>query len=292
MDTTNSDSRNYNTISPSAKALLLMKGLTNIPFARQAAELMMHPQPYIPDYSNRNFGYWARVLHFESRYLTIDQLLNDLPITNILELSSGFSFRGLEAVKQKSVHYIDTDLPGIIEKKKEFVTALQGEHFEARGKLELLPLNALDEKQFIETINHFTSGEVVIVNEGLLVYLGTSEKEKLCSIIRNILKQRGGYWITADIYIKQNPEHKLKIDDELQQFFDQHRIEENMFDSLEAAEAFFKKAGFVIEREAVPDYSKLVSLNYFLQSTTQEQLSRMNKMERIQVTWQLKPSDD
>jgi hypothetical protein len=30
--------RNFNTISPSAKSLLLMKGLTNIPFARQAAE--------------------------------------------------------------------------------------------------------------------------------------------------------------------------------------------------------------------------------------------------------------
>jgi hypothetical protein len=164
METTSSNSRNYDTISPSARALLLMKGLTNIPFARQAAELMMRPEKYVPDYSNSNFEYWARVIHFESRYLSIDQLLADLPIKNILELSSGFSFRGLETVRQKEVHYIDTDLPGIMEKKKEFVDALQNDQVRPKGKLELLPLNALDEHQFIETVNRFEEGALVVVN--------------------------------------------------------------------------------------------------------------------------------
>jgi O-methyltransferase involved in polyketide biosynthesis len=292
METTNSNSRNYDTISPSARALLLMKGLTNIPFARQAAELMMRPEKYVPDYSNTNFEYWARVAHFESRYLSIDQLLAGLPIKNILELSSGFSFRGLETVRQKDVHYIDTDLAGIIEKKKEFVAALQNDRFVPKGKLELLPLNALDEQQFIEAVNHFGEGEIVIVNEGLLMYLGTEEKQKLCSTIRKILKQRGGYWITADIYVRYKRSDSLKMNDELQQFFDQHRIEDNMFESMKAAEEFFKGQGFVIDKEAEPDYSKLSSINFFLKNTTQEQLAELSKVGRIQTTWRLKPSGD
>jgi len=290
MDST---SRNYSTISPSAKVLLLMKGHTPLPFARQAAELIMQPQAYVPDYNRKDFGYWARVAHFESRYASIDQLLEDLPVKNILELSSGFSFRGLAAVQQKDVHYIDTDLPGIIEKKKEFVAALKGDGFIAKGKLEILPLNALDEERFTEVVNHFEAGPLVIVNEGLLVYLNTEEKKKLCSIIRKVLKQRGGYWITADIYIKQKAESRtLKINDELQRFLDQHNIEENKFESFEAAAAFFKNEGFVIDKEAEPNYSKLSSVPYMLQSATQEQLAQLNTTGRIHTTWRLKPSGD
>ncbi|MDR3609431.1 MAG: hypothetical protein P4L27_02585 [Ignavibacteriaceae bacterium] len=41
--------RNFNTISPSAKSLLLMKGLTNIPFAKEGAEFIMYPEPYSRD---------------------------------------------------------------------------------------------------------------------------------------------------------------------------------------------------------------------------------------------------
>src|ERR1700749_1461383 len=91
------DSRDYSTISPSAKSLLLMKGMTNIPYARQAAELIMYPGNYEPDYEAHPFGFWARLAHFEARYRSIDQLLAPFNITNILELSSGFSLRGLDA---------------------------------------------------------------------------------------------------------------------------------------------------------------------------------------------------
>jgi len=45
--------------------------------------------------------------------------LNDLPIKNILEISSGYSFRSLEYTLQKGVHYIDIDLLDVIAAKKE-----------------------------------------------------------------------------------------------------------------------------------------------------------------------------
>lgn len=95
----NLTNRNFTTISPSAKSLLLMKGCTNIPFARQTAELIKLPERYNPDYDKKDTTFWARTLHFENRYWSIDNLLSDLAITNILELSSGFSFRGLDTVK-------------------------------------------------------------------------------------------------------------------------------------------------------------------------------------------------
>src|ERR1700755_3068581 len=104
------DTRNYNTISPSARSLLLLKGHTPIPYAREAAALIQYPEPYEPDFSNRQPGFWLRVMHFEARYQSINSLLADLlpaPI-NILELSSGFSFRGLALAAERPVNYIDT----------------------------------------------------------------------------------------------------------------------------------------------------------------------------------------
>lgn len=289
----NSSDRNYNTISPSARSLLLMKGMTPIPYAKQAAELMVYPEKYVPDYTQTEFGFWARLVHFENRYWSIDQLLEELPITNILELSSGFSFRGLNTVKQRNVHYIDTDLPDLITTKANFVTTLQQGDFETKGKLETFPLNALDEEQFMNIVKRFPPGEIVIVNEGLLMYLGDEEKAKLFSIIHKVLKERGGYWITADIYIKNlNYAGNLIIyEDKLQQFFTDHRIEDNKFDSFEAAEEIFRKAGFIIDKEAVTDYSKSVGIGYLFKNATPEQLAQVRKVGKVSVTWRLKVAE-
>ncbi|WP_183578194.1 hypothetical protein HDF18_09880 [Mucilaginibacter sp. X5P1] len=286
---TNSANRDYSSISPSAKALLLLKGLTSIPFAREAAGLMVSPEIYKPDYENTEIGFWARLLHFESRYQSIDQLLSDLPAKNILELSSGFSFRGLAAVQERDVHYIDTDLDNVIKLKEGFTNALKQAGKPLKGKLEILPLNALNKDAFREITDRFDEGEIVIVNEGLLVYLGVKEKKELLKIIHDILEQHGGYWITADIYIKSEKLNTgLTMNDELTQFFEQHRIEENKFDSFEAAEEFFNDAGFVIDKVAVVDYTKSTALSYLLKNSTPDQRTKVSAAGRIRATWRLK----
>lgn len=116
--------RNFNTISPSAESLLIMKGYTTIPYARQAAELLADKEKRVFDFKNKDLSFWARVVHFEKRYRSIDQLLTELQIKNVLELSSGFSFRGLEMIKQYDLYYIDTDVPEFISKKKTLLFSL------------------------------------------------------------------------------------------------------------------------------------------------------------------------
>lgn len=282
--------RNFNSVSPSAYSLLLLKGYTDIPYARKAAELVMQPEKYEPDYSITDFTFWGRVVHFENRYKSIDQLMADIPAKNILELSSGFSFRGLTKVQVAGIHYIDTDLPDLIEDKKRFIAELNAGHINETSKLETVPLNVLEEDKFIDLVNHFPAGEsIVIVNEGLLMYLNLEEKERLLNIIHKILSERGGYWITADIYIKRGPlVPNLPQNDHLARFFEQHKIRDQMFDSFEAAEAFFNKAGFIVDKQAEPDYSQLSSIGYFLNNVTEEQREQGRKAGRIQATWRLR----
>ena len=281
--------RDYSTISPSAKALLLMKGLTNIPYAREAAGLMLAPEKYEPDFTLADVRFWVRVVHFENRYWSIDQLLHDLPINNILEISSGFSFRGLEAIKKDGIHYIDTDLPNVIDLKKQFISSLAPNGINPNSKLDVLPLNALDEHAFKAVVARFPANQpIVIVNEGLLMYLSTLEKEKLCRIIGDVLEERGGYWITADIYLKNRKVIKgMEMDDQLAKFFEQHKVREQMFESFDDARVFFEKQGFTVDKEAEPDASKLSTLPYLLQTAAPEQLIAMRQAGKIQATWRL-----
>jgi len=291
MESEKLSKRNYNTISPSARSLLFMKGYTDIPFARRAAELMLFPEKYEPDFERTEMTFWARLVHFENRYRTIDQLLDGLSIKNILEISSGFSFRGLETSKQKGIHYIDTDLPDVIASKNDFIDILKEENTEREGVLELLPLNALDEKQFRDIVNRFPEGEIAIVNEGLMMYLDMPEKEKLCQIIHSVLKERGGYWITADIYIrKQNENLGLKFDNTTKEFFEQHKIEDNKFESFEEAKAFFNRMGFSVDQEASVSRNDLSSMQYFLKNVSISELSKIHQTAKIQATWRLNVS--
>jgi len=290
MQENNFAGRNYDTISPSAKWVLLMKGHTTIPFARQTVELIEYPEKFVPDFEKTDVGFWGRTAHFEHRYLSIDQLLSDIPVHNIMELSSGYSFRGLDFTLRKNVHYIDTDLPDMIAQKKELIKQLEKNKPGRKGKLELLPLNALDEKAFKEIIQHFEEGPVTIVNEGLLIYLTREEKERLCQIIYDVLKERGGYWITGDIYLKVAGFRLVdsNLDEKTKKFFEEHNVEANRFESFEEAEALFKRMGFVIDKEANVDFAILSSFPYVSKNAKPEDYEKMKKVGKIHTIWRLR----
>ena len=136
----------------------MMKGYTNIPYAKQTAALMHGPEAFDLNFDDKDFWFWIRVMHFESRYWSIDQLLKQTDCKNILELSSGYSLRGLDlCVTDASIHYIDTDLPGIVDIKRDMIAKMQLDKV-GKGKFELQALNALDVSAFNKVIDRFGDG--------------------------------------------------------------------------------------------------------------------------------------
>jgi hypothetical protein len=267
----------------------------------------MAPEPYSTDFGPQSPAFWLRMLHFEGRYWSIDQLMTGLPAppTNIIEVSSGFSFRGLALSRERPVYYVDTDLPDVIATKRAFVDVLGTDatstggstpdaspgaaSSETPGHYELQALNALDKTAFEIIADRFPPGPLTIVNEGLLVYLDLAEKQRLCRIIRDILLVRGGCWITGDIYIRRSLEDPLYArKDSLQQFFDQHHVEENKFGSFGEAHDFFADNGLVLEAEAQRDNEKLTTFPYLMASLTPEQLSKLREAPRIHASWRLR----
>jgi hypothetical protein len=325
-------------ISPSAYTLLFMKRHTAIPYVREAAALvegkLKQAQAagagpvHIPEFSSDPAGYGVFLLHFEDRYWSIDQLMADLPITNILELSSGFSFRGLDLSRHKPVYYIDTDLPGLIAVKQPLVDALLAGEQEnatvpgstsaspaagnpaagpnpaaapqtiapaaaaAPGHYELQTLDVLDPDAFAAIVARFPPGPLLILNEGLLVYLNTEQKRQLGANIKKALEARGGYWITADVYIR-NPERDQTPANGAQTAWQawrtQFQIEENKFTDYAEAEKFFTTMGYKIDKEATPDYPRLTSLPFLRTTAGPKFLENLRQPGRLRLrtTWRL-----
>jgi len=282
--------KDYSSISPSAKSLLLLKAYTNIPYARETAALMPGDEVFELDFRKKDFWFWIRVMHFEMRYWSIDQLLRQAGNKAILELSSGYAFRGLDrCMKEGDIRYIDTDLPEVIAAKKDMIAQLQLDA-NLKGAFTLRVLNAMDGAAFSAVMSEFGAQPVSIVNEGLLMYLDTGEKVQLCRTIHAALKATGGCWITADVYVKRSDEMRAEIPQTAgeRQFFEQHQIEENKFDSYDAAKAFFEEQGFEVVAEAVPDYQNLSIMPQLRKILPEEIRNSKEPPPKVQATWMLR----
>ena len=247
-----SDARDFSSISPSAKSLLIVKSQTSIPFAREAARLAFGAERVEAELTEmrREPITGLRLQHFESRYRSLDTLLAETGLPRVLELAAGLSFRGLDLAGRESVHYLDTDLPAISALKADLVAKLHPAALV--GKLEVLALDALDPDSFRSTAARLAPGPLAIVNEGLLVYLNDGEKSRLAANIRDTLANMGGVWLTADVYVRSPVDVRPPLSPRAQAFLDQHRVEENKFASWEAALGFFQTEGFVVRRRLAP----------------------------------------
>lgn len=266
-------------VTDTAKALMAFKRETEtIPFAKEIAGYFGIDTP--PELKT-DFGFWASVLHFEMRSRSLDYFLEKTKAHTLLELSSGFSLRGLEYCRKNArVTYLDTDLHSVMTAKLHMLESIRQA---TPDNLQFLNLNVLCEDDF-PVINN----EVLVINEGLLMYFNSEAKCKILKNIHSMLEKNGGTWVTADIYLKHDThtvgsDHDKKWD----KFFKNNHVNENYFDSFDQAEQFFYKNGFQLIKKYEPEFEKLSSLQNVLQYATPEQLDALRSKGRIQETWQL-----
>ena len=231
-------------------------------------------------------------MHFETRYISINEALSLLSLNNILEFSSGFSFRGLSECQNPEIFYIDTDLPQILDTKRKLVEELAKKYCTySINNLRLQELDVLDKAAFTGITNKFPTGPIAIVNEGLLMYLDQEQKQKLCSNLYDILQQRGGYWITADVYVKSNAQSTLSFDifnKGGRNFLNLHDVEEHKFESFEAAKDFFQSCGFEVYRKIEVPPEKISSRKW-LRNVPREILEKLKSRVKTRETWILHP---
>jgi O-methyltransferase involved in polyketide biosynthesis len=241
-------SRDFSTISASAKMLLMVKAQTGLPYARAAAELLWGVEA-VEDSAREIANDAAMTLrrrHFELRAHSLDAALDGLvdgSDLRVLEIAAGLSFRGVARAERRGVVYVDSDLPGIIATKAALLQRLHPEPF--AGTLKLRALDALDRTAFAEAVAELPAGAVAIVQEGLLMYLDDAEKARLAANVRASLLERGGRWIVGDVYVRGG---SMFREERTKKFLEEHRVDERKFADWASARAFFEGAGFTVSR--------------------------------------------
>lgn len=244
--------RDFSTISPSARSLLMMRAQTSLPFARQAAEFLWGAAAVAEAERETSSTPWGagRRRHFEHRARSIDAAIEALDLERILEVAAGLSFRGLDmAARRSDVFYLDTDLPEMAATKSDLVRRLHPQPL--LGTLVVDPLNALDPEEFRASVGLLPEGRIAVVQEGLLMYLDETEKASLAASVRGALLARGGAWITADVYVRSALQPQR--DERTSKFLEQHKVEERKFADFGAATAFFEGCGFSVARRMSPE---------------------------------------
>jgi O-methyltransferase involved in polyketide biosynthesis len=242
-------------ISLTAKLTAYMRQFTDIPFARDVAELidartafqnLLRDQHLKPD----DLTWYAPIL--EARYKSISEMIRRSGARQILELASGFTFRGLAMASDPGLNYVETDLEDVTVEKLALILEISGRHhLPARANLRTLAANALDPGNLAVATENFQAGQhVAIVHEGLLQYLTSTETEIVARNIHDLLEKFGGVWITPDFSLKADA---ADLSDPQRQFRQivasatDRTMYNNAFDNSEHMNAYFGRLGFQVE---------------------------------------------
>lgn len=234
----------FSQVSATAFLPVLGRGeFTDIPYAKEML-VYLRTRVALPEESLAEKLPRSYAPFFEARFKSVNSILAELHSTQILELAAGFSPRGMD-LSQRGVLYVETDLPGMIEQKRQLVADVLGA---IPPSLRFAPASVLDLQDLMTACANFRREPVAITTEGLLRYLTFPEKTQLAANVHAILSQYGGSWITPDIHLRQ---WTLDRSDAA---FHQRQAEQigrdvdpNYFEDLAHARSFFEGCGFAVE---------------------------------------------
>jgi methyltransferase (TIGR00027 family) len=136
---------------------------------------------------------WAMIVRTAVFDEFILNCVNEKKVDTVLNLAAGLDTRAYRLPLPSTLRWFDVDLPGILEYKAEKLA-------EATPvcKYETVKIDLAEEKErlaLFERINR-DSGQVLIVTEGLLVYLS---REQVISLARDLAAQSFFRWWLLDI---------------------------------------------------------------------------------------------
>src|ERR671923_28082 len=242
---------NFEKISLSARLTAYMRQYSDIPFAKDVANRLQAEAAFEKllrdnELSPKDLLWYAPIL--EVRYKSVAETIRKSRATQVLELASGFSLRGLAMTQDPQVTYVESDLEELTDEKVSLVADLRRQYRLAEhGNLQLVTADALDRNQLGSAAKRFRRDRpIAVVNEGLLLYLSATEMATVARNIRDLLIEFDGVWITPDFSLKQD----VKDVSEQQRRFrrvvaaaTERTMYNNAFESDEQLLAFFDGLG-------------------------------------------------
>lgn len=236
----NIDNKDFEKISSTAIVTSYPRIFTDIPYEKEIYE-------WLNNHCNENVILNKMLApEIEARYKLISKLLDNSKITQVLELASGYSSRGL-IYSNKGYNYVEMDLENVCNNKINIIKSIKKD---MPKSLKIISGNALNKEDFLKCNKYFEDNKpVAVLNEGLLRYLTFEEKKIVAENVFCILKKHGGVWITCDVTPKKFVESQNKALPKFNQNLNKITSRNNLndrFDDIDHVKSFFGNIGFEV----------------------------------------------
>jgi O-methyltransferase involved in polyketide biosynthesis len=207
---------------------------------------------------------------FEARYKSITQLILQSGTSQVLELASGYSLRGLDLTRSGAIRYVETDLPQVVEAKLGLLEEVRQHHGILRSPHHVV--TAADALDF-DAVRSGAAGldrrrTLTVLCEGLIMYLSKEQTEQLATNVRRLLEEfAGGSWITPDFTFRaeagQLPPERVRLREAITGVT-QRQVDASAFDDDHDLAAFLSAMGFNVQVRSqvdeTPSFSSIQAL--------------------------------
>ncbi|MCL5667240.1 MAG: class I SAM-dependent methyltransferase [Patescibacteria group bacterium] len=241
--------KSHEKISPTAWSVAYGRTFSDVPFSREIFNeldiLRQKESAKIPGGKKKR----VVAVQFEARYKLINRFLKQKGYKQILEIAAGLTPRGLEFCQDRSVNFVEFDLPAIIAQKRQIIKILEKKRIiTPLPNLRFVSGNALISADLEKASGNLNlSKPVSIVTEGLLRYLTFKEKKLLARNIRAVLLKAGGVWLTPDTQTQDKRTQNMRKSTAGFSQLTGRDIEKNYFRNIAEAKSFFSNLGFKVE---------------------------------------------
>jgi O-methyltransferase involved in polyketide biosynthesis len=260
-------------ISVTAKIAAYYRQFSDIPFAQEVAKRIAADAAF--DQILREHGLDREKLTFyapmfEARYKSITQLILQSGASQVFELASGYSLRGLDLTRSGAVRYVETDLPAVVAAKVGLLEDVRQHHALLPSPHHVVTAaDALDLDEVRSSAAVLDPGRpLAVLCEGLIMYLSKEQTEQLARNIRRLLGEfAGGSWITPDFTFRADasdlPPERVRLREAITGVT-QRQIDASAFEDDQDLAAFLGRVGFNVQVRSqvdeTPSFSSIQTL--------------------------------
>lgn len=257
-------------ISVTAKVAAYYRQFSDIAFAREVATRIGADEAFeriLREHGleRDKLAFYAPM--FEARYKSISQLIAKSGCSQVLELASGYSLRGLDLTQHGAVRYVETDLPDVVTTKLALLDDVRRQHGISPSRQHVVTVaDALDRDQVGAAASALDHGQpLMVLCEGLIGYLTREETERLAANVRALLGAfAGGAWICPDFAFKPEmanlPPERIRLREAITGVT-QRQLDASAFEDERDLASFFTRFGFDVQvRSQIDETPALSSL--------------------------------
>lgn len=255
-------------ISVTAKTSAYYRQFSDIAFAREVARRIGADDAFeqiVREHGLERDKLTFYAPMFEARYKSVSQLIGKSGCSQVLELASGYSLRGLDLTQQSAIRYVETDLPDVVATKLTLLDDVRRHHGISPSPLHrVTAADALDLEALQTAAGELDHGApLMILCEGLIGYLTRDETELLASNVRALLGAfAGGSWICPDFSFRAEvgslPPERVRLREAITGVT-QRQLDASAFEDDGDLSAFLARVGFDVRVRSQIDETPALS---------------------------------